>query len=158
MKHWIACSLLSVMLLSSGCDSVNQSQIQILPTRSTRGTAIATVPASERNAVKLALQQIAAKYKFSDHTELSLHPDILCDYFQPVTTQPPSKNPMRLAAWISRDRVVIDLSQKSIEGGEPMAYQNLRNQIVADLKQQFGNRVVLVPKTQHATARVQHSP
>jgi hypothetical protein len=147
-----------VVLLGSGCDSVNQSQIQILPTQAPGGTALATVPALEREAVKSALQQIASKYGFSDHTELSLHPDIICDYFQPVATQPPSKNPMRLVAWTSHDRIVIDLSQESIEGGEPLAYQNLRSQIVADLKERFGDRVVKVPKAQHATARIEHSP
>ena len=158
MKHWIACSLLLVALLGSGCDSVNQSQIQILPTQSTGGTAVANVPASDRDAVKLALQQIASKHNFADLTGISLFSDIICDYYQSVTSQPPSKNPMRMAAWISHDRIVIDLSQKSIEGGEEQAYQNLRKEIITDLKEQFGNRVVQMHKSQHATARVEHSP
>ena len=158
MKHWIACFLLAVGLLGSGCDSINQSQIQVLPGRSATGTAVATVPATEREAVKEALQQIALKHKLQDRTAFSLYPDVICDYYQPVTVQPPSKNPIRLTAWVSGNRIIIDLSQKSIEGGEPIAYQNLRDQIVAELKERFGDRVTSVPKTQHATARVQHSP
>jgi len=158
MKHWIACSLLLAGLFVAGCDSINQSQIQVMPRRSATGTAVATVSASEREAVKKALTEIAAKHKFEDRTSLSLHPDIICDYYQPNTTQPPSKNPMRLAAWTYRDRVVIDLSQKSPEGGEPVAYQNLRKEIVTDLQLKFGDRVVIVQKPQHATARTVHTP
>lgn len=158
MKHWIACFLLGIGLLGSGCDSVNQSQVQVLPKRTVTGTTVATVPANERAAVKDALQQIALKHKLEDHTALSLYPDIICDYYQPVTVQPPSKNPIRLTAWVTGNRIVVDLRQKSVEGGEPIAYQNLREQILADLKERFGDRVTVVPKTQQATARVQHSP
>jgi hypothetical protein len=158
MKHWIACFLLVAGLLSGGCDSINQSQIQVMPARTATGTAVATAPATEREAVKQALQQIALKHKFEDRTALALHPDVLCDYYQPVTVQPPSKNPMRLTAWVSGDKIVIDLSQKSIEGGESIAYQNLRNQIVTELTERFGNRVTQVPKNRQATARVQHIP
>jgi hypothetical protein len=153
MKHWIACSLLVVGLLVGGCDSINQSQMQVLPRPGAGGTAVAVVPATEREAVKQVLTEIATKHKFEDHTSLSLHPDIICDFSQPVTTRPPSRNPVRLAAWIYRDRIVIDLSQKSIEGGEPVAYQDLRNEIFAALQQKFGNRVVKVQKMKQATAR-----
>jgi hypothetical protein len=157
MKHWIACFLIVAGLSGSGCDSINRSQIQVLPGRSRAGTAVATVPATEREAVKQVLQQIALKHKFEDRTALSLHPDVLCDYYQPVTVQPPSKNPMRLTAWVSGDRIAIDLSQKSVEGGESIAYQNLRKQIIDDLKERFGDRVAQVPKTRQVTARVQHA-
>ena len=115
---------------------------------------MATVPAAERAEVKKALEQIAAKNKFQDRTSLSLHSDIICDYAQPVTIQPRSKDPARLLAWVQKDRIVIDLIQKSAEGGESIAYQNLREQILADLKAQFGDRVTVVPKTRQATARV----
>lgn len=158
MKHWIAGSLLLVGLFTGGCDSINQSQIQIAPQRATGGTAVATVPASEREAVKKILAQIATKHKFADRTAISLHPDIICDYSQVTTTQPPSKNPMRIAAWTHKDRIVVDLIQKSPEGGEPIAYQNLRDEIVSALQAQFGNRVVKMHKTQQATARTVHSP
>ena len=158
MKHWIACFLLGAGLLSSGCDSINQSQIQVLPARTAAASAVATVPATEREATKQALQQIALKHKFEDRTALALHPDVLCDYYQPVTVQPPLKNPMRLTAWSSGDRIIVDLTQKSIEGGEPIAYQNLRDEIVAALTERFGTRVTKVPKARQATARVQHTP
>ena len=133
---------------------MNQSQIQVLPGRRTGGTAVATVPAAERAAVKQVLGQIAAKNKFQDRTSLSLHSDIICDYAQPTTIQPPSKNPARLLAWVQKDRIVVDLIQKSVEGGESIAYQKLRDQILDDLKAQFGDRVTVVPKTRQATARV----
>ena len=154
MKHWIACSLLIVAALGVGCDSINQSQIQVVPGRQTGRASVASVPAAERTAVKQALAQVAAKHKFQDRTSLSLHPDVLCDYAQPTTVQPRSKNPARLIAWVQKDRIVIDLTQKSIEGGESIAYQNLREEILTDLKDKFGGRVTVVPKTQHATARV----
>jgi hypothetical protein len=158
MKHWIAVSLLLVGLLVCGCDSINQSQIQIVPQRTLGATAVATVPASERDAVKKILAEIATKHHFDDLTAISLHPDIICDYSQAVTTQPPSKNPVRLAAWTKGDRIVIDLFQKSIEGGEPIAYQKLRDEITSALQAQFGKRVVKVQKTQQATARTVSSP
>jgi hypothetical protein len=158
MKHWIARFLLVVGLLSSGCDTINQSQIQVLPARPAAGTAVATVPATEREATKQALQQIALTHKLEDRTALALHPDVLCDYYQPVTVQPPVKNPLRLTAWISGDKIVIDLTQKTVEGGEPVAYQKLRDEIVTALTERFGARVTKVPKAQQATARVQHTP
>ena len=154
MKHWIACFLLIVGLLGVGCDSMNQSQFQVMPGRQSGGTTVATVSTAERAAVKQVLAQIAASHKFQDRTSLSLHSDIICDYAQPTTIQPRSKNPARLMAWVQKDRIVIDLIQKSVEGGESIAYQNLRDQVLADLKAQFGDRVTVVPKTRQATARV----
>jgi hypothetical protein len=159
MKHWIACFVLVVLaLIGAGCDSINQSQIQVLPGRTATGATIATVPASERDAVKQVLQEIALKYKLQDRTAQALYPGVICDYYQPVTIQPPVKHPIRLTAWVSGDRIVVDLMQKTIEGGEPMAYQNLRDEIVAGLQSRFGDRVTRVPKTQQATARVEHTP
>src|SRR5262245_31111682 len=152
MKQWIACSLLAIGLLGVGCDSMNQSQIQVLPGRTLGGSAVATVPATDRAAVKQALAQIASRNKLEDLTSLSLYPDVICDYAQPTTIQPPSKNPARLVAWVQKDKIVIDLIQKSLEGGEPIAYQNLRSEILTALHEKFGSRVSVIPKPQHATA------
>ena len=144
MKHWIACLSLSSVLLITGCDTTNHSQIQVLAPRPGRG-ATATVPASEREAVKKTLTEIATRLRFEDRTALSLTPDTICSFAQPDV-----KYPMSIKAWMARDRISIDLLQRPPEAGEPEAYRKLREQIMTQLKERFGDRLQLVHKMNHA--------
>jgi len=147
MKHWIACSSLLVVLFVTGCDTVNHSQIQILAPKVERGSAaIATVPASERAAVKQIITDIATRLRFEDRTELSLVPETICSFAQPDV-----KYPMSIKAWVSKDRISIDLFQRPPETGETEAYRKLREQIMSELEKQFGNRLRLIHKMDQVT-------
>lgn len=140
MKHWIACLSLSAVLILTGCDTTNHSQIQLLAPRPERG-ATATVPASERDAVKQVLTEIAIRLHFEDRTAISLTPDTICSFAQPDV-----KHPMSIKAWMAKDRISIDLLQRPPEAGEPEAYRKLREQIMTQLKERFGDRLQLVHK------------
>jgi len=144
MKHWIACLSSLVLLAVTGCDTVNHSQIQVLAPRPERG-ATATVPASERDTVKRVLTDIATRLHFEDRTEISLTPNTICSYAQPDV-----KYPMSIKAWVAGDRISIDLFQRPPETGETEAYRKLRNEIMSQLKQHFGDRLKLVHKMNQA--------
>ena len=147
MKHWIAGLSLLVILVATGCDTVNHSQIQVLPPKTERGTpAVATVPAAERMAVKQLLTEIGVKHRFEDRTELSLIPETICSFAQPDV-----KYPIRLVAWVTKDRISIDLFQKPPETGETEAYRQLRDEVMGALDKQFGSRLALVPKMDQVT-------
>ena len=147
MKHWIAGLSLVVALVVTGCDPVNHSQLQVLPPPTERGTPpVATVPAAERMAVKQVLTEIAVKHRFEDRTELSLIPETVCSFAQPDV-----KYPMRIVAWVTKDRVSVDLFQKPPSTGETIAYRNLRDEIVSALNKQFGSRLKMIHKMNQAT-------
>ena len=144
MKHWIAC-LAVVVLLVTGCDTVNHSQIQVVPPRGEE-PARASVPISEREAVKQAITEIATKLHYEDRTAISLTPETLCSFAQPDV-----KHPISIKAWVVKDRISIDLFQRPPEAGETLAYQKLRDQIMSELKAKFGNRLTLVHKVDQTT-------
>jgi hypothetical protein len=147
MKHWIAGLFSALVLVLTGCDTVNHTQIQIRPPQTERGSAaVATVPASDRAAVKQVLTEIAGRLRFEDRTELSLVPNTICSFAQPDV-----KNPIRIVAWSEKDRVWVDLFQKPPGPGETEAYYRLREQIMATLREQFGNRLTLVHKMDQAS-------
>lgn len=151
MKHWIACLSLVALLAVTGCDTVNHSQIQILAPKPERGTpAIASVPASEREAVKQILTDIATTHRFEDRTELSLVPETICSFAQPDV-----KYPISLKAWVSKDRISIDLFQRPPETGETEVYRKLRVEIMSRLKERFGDRLQLIHKMNQVTG---HQP
>ena len=104
MKHWIAC-LSWVVLFVTGCDTVTHSQLQVLAPKTERGRpAVLAVPAAERDAVKQVLSDIATKHHFEDRTGLSLVADTICSYAQADV-----KHPISLKAWVSKERILIDL-------------------------------------------------
>jgi len=146
MKHWIACLSLLGTLSITGCDTVNHSQIQVLPQKDAAKTR-ATVPVSDREFVKQVLKDIATKLRFEDRTKLSLIPETICSY-----SQLDVKHPMRVVAWVSKDRICIDLFQTPPEAGETEAYRQLRDQIMSELEKQFGDRLTLVNKMNEVTA------
>jgi hypothetical protein len=139
MKHWIAC-LAVVALFLTGCDTVNHSQIQVVPPRGEEPSR-ASVPISEREAVKQVITEIATKLHFEDRTAISLTPETICSFAQPDV-----KHPISIKAWVTKDRISIDLFQRPPEAGETLAYQRLRDQIMGELKAKFGNRLTLVHK------------
>lgn len=145
MKHWIAGLSSLVLLVATGCDTVNHSQIQVLAPRPERG-ATAIVPAAERETVKRVLTDIATRLRFEDRTEISLTPGTICSYAQPDV-----KYPMSLKAWVAGDRISIDLFQRPPEAGETEAYRTLRHEIISQLKQHFGERLTLVHKMNQAS-------
>ena len=147
MKHWIAGLSLVVALVVTGCDTVNHSQLQVLPPTVERGTpAVATVPAADRMAVKQVLTEIAVKHRFEDRTELSLLPETVCSFAQPDV-----KYPVRIVAWVTKDRISIDLIHNPPTTGETIAYRNLRDEIVSALNKQFGPRLKMIHKMDQAT-------
>jgi hypothetical protein len=142
MKHWIAGLFSALVLVLTGCDTTNHSQIQIRPPVTERGApAVATVPASERAAVKQVLSELATRLRFEDRTAISLIPDTICSYAQPDV-----KHPIRIVAWATKDRISIDLFQKPPETGETEAYRKIREEIMATLRKQFGSRLSLIHK------------
>lgn len=146
MKHWIAC-LSAVVLVTTGCDTVNHSQLQVVAPKPERG-ATATVPASEREFVKQVVSDIAIRHRFEDRTQLSLNSETICSYAQPDV-----KYPIRLVAWGAQDRIYIDLFQKPPETGETEAYRKLRSEIVEQLKDRFGSRLTMVGTINQASSR-----
>lgn len=146
MKHWIACLSSLALFALTGCDTVNHSQIQVrAPKPATRSTP-ATVPASEIQAVKQVLSDIAAGLRLEDRTEISITPGTICSYAQPDV-----KYPISLKAWVAGDRIAIDIFQRPPEAGETEAYRKLRNNIMTQLKHQFGDRLSLVHKMNQAS-------
>jgi hypothetical protein len=151
MKHWIAC-LSAVVLVVTGCDTVNHSQLQVLAPKPQRG-ATATVPIADREFVKQVLSDIATRHRFEDRTQISLNPDTICSYAEPDV-----KYPLRMVAWVSQDRISIDLFQKPPETGETEAYRKLRSEITTQLKDYFGNRLTMVGTMNQATGRSTAKP
>jgi hypothetical protein len=141
MKHWIACLSSLALLALTGCDTVNHSQIQVLAPKPPTRSAAAVVPASERDAVKRILTDIATRLRFEDRTAISITPDTICSYAQPDV-----KNPISIKAWVAGDRIAIDIFQRPPGTGETIAYRNLRDDVMAQLKGQFGPRLKLVHK------------
>lgn len=147
MKHWIAGLFLALLLVVTGCDTTNHSQLQVAPPLNERGKpTIATVPASERAAVKQVLTEIATRLRFEDRTELSLIPETIASF-----SQVDVKYPMRIVAWVAKNRISIDIFQKPPETGETLAYQRLREEVMTELKQHFGDRLTLVHKMDQIT-------
>src|SRR5262245_7788001 len=150
MKHWMACLSFCAVLILTGCesvmtltgfDTVNHTQLQVVAPKAEQKTRV-TVPASDREAVKQALAEIGVKYHLEDRTKLSLVPETISSYAQPDV-----KYPIHFVAWAAKDRIVIDLFHKPPEVGETEAYRKMRDQIMEELEKHFGDRLVLVPKT-----------
>jgi hypothetical protein len=149
MKHWIAClSLLSVGLVT-GCDTINHSQLQVVVPRGEEKTR-KSVPASERETIKQIVTELANRRHFEDRTALSLVPDTICSFAQPDV-----KYPISIRAWVEKPRIIIDIVQTRPDAaGETEAYRTLREQLQEELDKQFGPRVIMVNKMNHAQSRV----
>jgi hypothetical protein len=154
MKHWIAGLSLLLIVVATGCDSVNHSQLHILPPKVERGAPpVATVPAAERQTVKQILTEIALRHRFEDRTDLSLIPETICSFAQPDV-----KHPMRIVAWVSDNRISIDLFQKPPEAGETEAYRKLREEVMSALEKDFGGRLTQAGKLDQVSGGASSSP
>jgi hypothetical protein len=147
MKHWIACFSLGLFLITTGCDTVNHSQLRIAPPRSARRVQL-TIPATERQRVKQVLTDIALKHRLEDRTELSLIPDTVASF-----SEVDKKNPIRFVAWVKDNHIYIDLFQRPPEAGETEAYRQLREEIISELDNHFGARLKQVPKIDQVTSK-----
>ncbi len=147
MKHWIACPLVLLTLILTGCDTVNHAQLQLSPAKVERG-ATASIPAAERELVRQLVSEVAIRWRFEDRTGISLTPDTLCSYAQPDV-----RFPITVKAWVAGDRVSIDIQQPPPEVGESGAYQRFRNEVMGGLTKQFGERLKLMQKMDHVSSR-----
>lgn len=140
MKHWIACWLSLLALLVAGCDTVNHSQLQLLAPAPARG-ATATLPASDQDAVKQVIKEIATSHRFEERTQISLTPGTICSW-----SQVDMKHPMSIKAWVANDRIAIDIFHRPPGQGETLAYRHFRDEVMSQLKERFGDRLKLVHK------------
>jgi hypothetical protein len=151
MKHWIACVSSLILLTLTGCDTVTHTQLQVRAPKPERG-ATATVPASERETVKRVLTDIATQHRFEDRTEISITPNTICSYAQPDV-----KHPMSLKAWVAGDHICIDIFQRPPTTGETLAYRKLRDDVITQLREHFGNRLKLIHKMNQTTGTTKSS-
>jgi hypothetical protein len=144
MNRNSALLLLLAALLGAGCDTLNHVQYQVPASVSQTGARL-TLAEADREFVKTKLAEIAARHRFEDRTQLSLIPDVLCVYAQADTY-----TPIRLAAWVKEDRIIVDLLQEPDTPGETLQYREVHAAIQTELKQHFGNRVI-APGTMQRT-------
>src|SRR5436190_9697681 len=139
-------------LLLVGCDTIDRVQFRIEPRTSASGTRVA-INAADVEMVKAVLQPFAADFKMRDISHLALTPNALATYQQYDTG-----TPMKLIAWTQEGTIVIDLAHDSPDPGESPMYVKAREQLLADLKRQFGNRVAVVPYGREAEQRQKLAP
>lgn len=128
-------------LLLAGCESLNYSQYQILGPVDPFGVR-AAIPPADREAVKQIVGAVAARFKLVDMTASSLVPNILAYY-----TEIDVANPLEIKVYLTADKVVVDLMQTSA-GGETATYRELKQALVRDLAEKFGDRVQITPAAQ----------
>lgn len=125
-------------LLLAGCESLNYSQYQILGPVDPFGVRSAVTPA-DREAIRQIVGAAAARYKLVDMTGSSLVPNIFAYY-----TEIDVANPIEIKVYLVGDKVVVDLMQTSA-GGETATYRELKQTLVRDLAEKFGDRVQVTP-------------
>lgn len=149
MKHWIACLSLSALSFLTACDTVNHSQLQVGVPKGEEKTRL-SVPAPERETVRQVLKELATRHHYEDRTAISLIPETIASYAQPDV-----KYPISIRAWVSKERIIIDLVQRRPDAaGETLAYSKLRDELMEALETNFGDRLRLMPKTKEAESRV----
>jgi hypothetical protein len=129
----------SSMLLVGGCNTVDQTQVQIAPAEP-GGTFRAIVPPADREAIKAVLKPVADQFKMQDLTDLAISPKIIA-YYQQVEKD----MPLKLMAWNNDTSIVIDLLQGPSIQAPTTAYLDARERLLQDLQRAFGNRATLVP-------------
>jgi hypothetical protein len=88
-----------------------------------------------------------------DVSRQTLIPNAVATYQQYDTSRP-----MKLVAWTQEGAVVIDLAHDSPEAGESPAYIKAREQLLAALRRQFGDRATIVPYKREAEQRQKLAP
>jgi hypothetical protein len=88
-----------------------------------------------------------------DVSHQSLIPNALATYQQYDTTRP-----LKLIAWTQDGAVIIDLAHDAPDPGESAIYMKARQQLLADLRRQFGDRATIVPYKREAEQRQRLAP
>jgi hypothetical protein len=145
-------AFLLIALVAVGCDTIDRTQYRIEPRLSSSGTRI-SVSAPDAEMVKAVLQPFAAEYKMRDVSHLSIIPSALATYQQYDTT-----TPMKVIAWTQEGAIIIDLAHDSPSPGETPVYIKAREQLLTDLRRQFGERVTVVPYKREAEQRRNLAP
>lgn len=141
-----------VALLVIGCDTIDRTQFRVEPRTTASGTRVA-VTAADIDMVKAVLQPFASEFKMQDISHQSLLPNALATYQQYDTSRP-----MKLVAWTQDGAAVIDLAHDSPEPGESPMYVKARDQLLAALRRQFGDRAKIVPYRREAEQRQKLAP
>jgi hypothetical protein len=141
-----------IALLAAGCDTIDRTQYRVEPRTTANGTRVA-VTAADIDMVKAVLQPFANEFKMQDVSRQTLIPNALATYQQYDTSRP-----MKLVAWTQDGAVVIDLAHDSPEPGESAAYMKAREQLLAALRRQFGDRARIVPYRREAEQRQKLAP
>lgn len=141
-----------IALIAAGCDTIDRTQYRIEPRTTANGTRIA-VTAADLDMVKAVLQPFASEFKMRDVSHLSLIPNALSTYQQYDTA-----NPMKLIAWTQDGAIIVDLAHDSPEPGESPMFIKAREQLLSDLRRQFGERVTIVPYKREAEQRRKLAP
>ena len=149
-SKWIR--LLFLALAVVGCDTIDRTQIRVEPRTTASGTRVA-LNAADIEMVKAVLQPIAAQYKMQDISHQALTPNALALYQQYDTG-----TPMKLVAWSQDGSIIVDLAHDSPDLGESSQYLKARDQLLADLRRQFGNRVSIVPYKRESEQRNRLAP
>ena len=144
--------LLLLAFVALGCDTIDRAQYRIEPRTTAYGTRVA-LGAADVDMVKAVLQPFSAEYKMQDVSQQSLIPNALAIYQQYDTTRP-----MKLVAWTQDDAIIVDLAHNSPAPGESAQYMKARDQLLADLRRQFGKRVTIVPYRQELEQRNRLAP
>lgn len=143
---------LCLALLVIGCDTIDRTQYRIDPRTTARGTRVA-LNAADLEMAKAVLQPFAAQFKMQDISRQALTPNALVIYQQHDT-----QTPMKLVAWTQEQAIIIDLAHDHPELGESAIYLKARDQLLADLRRQFGQRVSIVPYKREAEQRTRLAP
>lgn len=150
MSKIIGLWLLAVAVV--GCDTIERTQFRVEPRTTASGTRVA-VNSADVEMVKAVLQPFARQFKMQDISHQSLIPNALALYQQYDTSKP-----MKVVAWTQEGSIVIDLAHDSPELGESSVYLKARDQLLADLRRQFGDRVLIVPYKRETEQRQRLAP
>lgn len=135
MKTLLIVVPFALLSLVAGCGTVNHAQYQVTGPRRADNTQ-AAVSADERERVREILTTIAARFKLKDFTETCLVSNVIV-YFQ----EEDSDNPIKLTARHMNGKVLIDLMRTLPEMGETLRHQALKETLLSELKNAFGDRV-----------------
>ena len=143
---WTLSLALTAMLLTA-CETLNFSQYQVVGTVNQLGVRAAVSPA-DQEAVKQIVSSVAAQFKLVNMTASSLVPNIVAYY-----TELDVANPIEIKVYTSEDKLVVDLMQSST-GGETSAFRDLKDTLVRELTDRFGDRLNVTPTSQLTGGKV----
>ena len=132
--------LAALVLVVTGCDTLNYSQYQVKGPVSEVGVR-AALSVADRDAVKEIVSAIAAQYRLRDMTGSSLVPNTVAYYAQMDVDYP-----MEIKVYTADNQVLVDVMQSN-PGGETQVFRQLRETVRYELDQRFGARVYVTPVT-----------